>query len=99
MKWTAFDQETAAALAQQLSDVDISKGTAAPVDAAIEAAAGAHVALVTPASDGEAALLATFRTKETPASEPAGSAEPLGYEAGGFLGLSDEPLYEDRERR
>lgn len=99
MKWTAFDQETAAALAQHLSDVDISKTATEPVDAAIEAAAGAHIALVAPASDGETTLLVTFRTKETATHEPAGSAEPVGYEAGGFLGLSDEPLYEDRERR
>ena len=99
MKWMAFDQETAAALAQHLSDVDISKGTTDAVDTAIETAAGAHVALVAPASDGEASLLVTFRTKETATNEPAGSAEPVGYEAGGFLGLSDEPLYEDRERR
>jgi hypothetical protein len=99
MKWTAFDQETAATLSGHLADVDISKNAAEPLDAAIAAAADAHVALVAPASDGEATLLVTFRTKETAASEPAGSAEPVGYAAGGFLGLSDEPLYEDRERR
>jgi hypothetical protein len=99
MKWTTFDQETAAALAQHLSDVDVSKTAASATDAAIEAAAAAHVALLAPASDGETTLLVTFRTKEAAVSEPAGSAEPVGYAAGGFLGLSDEPLYEDRERR
>ena len=99
MKWTAFDQETAATLSKHLSDVELSKNAADAIDAAVEGAANGHVALVAPASDGDASLLVTFRTKDTAATEPSGSAEPVGYQAGGFLGLSDEPLYEDRERR
>lgn len=99
MKWTAFDQETAAALAQHVPGVDISKTAADALDAAIDSAAAAHVALVAPATDGEATLLVTFRTKETPdANAPApGNAEPVAYQAGGFLGLADEPLYDDEQ--
>lgn len=98
MKWTAFDQETGAALAQHLSDVDVSKTAADAFDSAIEAATGAHVALVAPTADGEETLLVTFRTKNNETAEaPAGSAEPVGYQAGGFLGLADEPLYDDEQ--
>jgi hypothetical protein len=97
MKWTAFDQETAAALAQHLSGVDVSQTAADALDSAITAAADAHVALVTPAT-GEATLLVTFRTKNSEAAEaPAESAEPVGYQAGGFLGLTDEPLFDDEQ--
>lgn len=100
MKWTAFDQETASTLARHLSDVDLSKTAADAFDAAIEAATSTHAALVCPAADGEEALLVTFRTKDNEGAEASpGSAEPVGYQAGGFLGLSDEPLFDDKKPR
>ena len=99
MRWTAFDQETAAALAKHVENVEVSRTAADEVESALEASASGPAALVMPAVDGEHTLLATFKTREErdPAAEE--PMEPSSYEAGGFLGLADEPVYEEKKRR
>ena len=97
MKWTAFDQETAAALAQHVGNVEVSRTAADEVESALAAAAAVPAALVMPAADGEQTLLATFRTRDGGTTEPEQQAAPKAYEAGGFLGLSDEPVFEDEK--
>ena len=99
MKWTAFDQETAAALSQHLQNVEVSRTAADEAESALQASATGPAALLMPAADGEHTLLMTFRTREQAEAVPEGPAEPSSYQAGGFLGLSDEPVYDEKPRR
>ena len=98
MKWTAFDQETAAALAQHVENVEISRTAAGGVESALEAAAAGPTVLVTGAADGEHTLVATFRTREQNEAVAGEPVEPDAYQPGGFLGLADEPVYHDKKR-
>jgi len=113
MRWTAFDQETAAALAAHLPNVEHAPGTNKDaLDSALDfalnavthvpaAGVGSAAAVLTPARSNDHTLVITMRTKA--AAQP-GSAEdipapqPSGYEAGGFLGLSDEPVFERKKK-
>ena len=98
MKWTAFDHETAAALAAHLPNVEISQGVTDELDAALAAATASASAVVMPAQDGEHALFVTMRTKDPNAdTEPHVPVQPTSYQAGGFLGLADEPVFEDEK--
>lgn len=100
MKWTAFDQETAAALAQHVENVELSRTAAGELESALDAAANGPTALLAPAADGEHTLLLTFRTRETSASDTSRApATPSSYQPGGFLGLADEPVFDDDDRR
>src|SRR4051794_29174075 len=99
MKWTAFDQETAAALSAHVPDVELEQSGAGELDSALHsvaATAGASpAAVLTPAADRDHTLLITMRTRNANAStsdEP--TPEPSSYQAGGFLGLADEPVFE-----
>jgi hypothetical protein len=98
MRWTAFDQETAAALAQHVPNVELSRTAADELESALDAAATTPAVLVTPAADGEHTLLATFRTRDGENTEATTApVEPAAYQAGGFLGLADEPVFDDEK--
>jgi len=105
MKWTAFDQETAAALAAQLPNVaHAPSGDAldSALDHTSDPAANSAVAVLTPARDAGHTLLITMKTRaaaERAAASETSSPEPISYEAGGFLGLSDDPVYEDSKKK
>jgi hypothetical protein len=100
MKWTAFDQETAAALARHVEGVELSQTASDELDAALDAATAAPAAVLTPASDREHTLLITMRTKESDSGREASeSATPSSYQAGGFLGLADEPVFTDDKKK
>ncbi len=100
MKWTAFDQETAAALSAHLPNVELSQTAADELDAALSAAASSASAVLIPARDGEHALFITMKTREPLAeAQPDMPVMPASYQAGGFLGLVDEPIFEDDEKR
>ncbi len=98
MKWTAFDQQTAAALAQHVENVEVSQTAGDELDSALDlAVAGQSAAVLAPADAKGEALLLTLRRKDVaPASSS--PAEPDSYRAGGFLGLADEPVYEEKDR-
>src|SRR4051812_22278286 len=102
MKWTAFDQQTAAALGAHMDAVEEPSQTAKDeLDSGLDlAATSAPAAVLTQAGDREHALLITMRSKDAAhagADEP--TPEPTGYQAGGFLGLADEPLFDDDKKK
>lgn len=98
MKWTAFDQETAAALAQHVRNVELARAPGDEVESALQAAATGPAALLMPAADGEHTLLAKLRTRDVaPAAAGSAPAAPSSYQPGGFLGLADEPVYDDEK--
>jgi hypothetical protein len=100
--WTTFDEETLSALRSRL-----------PQDAAVEHQPGAAleyalncaettVAVLPCGGIGEAGL-AVFRWNRIPEfSEPApepATAQFTNSRPGGFLGLSDEPVFEEEEKK
>ncbi|MBI2677970.1 MAG: hypothetical protein HYX28_04240 [Candidatus Koribacter versatilis] len=102
MKWTAFDQETAATLSAHVSDVELAQAGADELDRALNTATGgaSPAAVVAPAADRDHALLITMRAKDPNAAtdgEP--TPEPISYQAGGFLGLADEPVFDDKKKK
>jgi hypothetical protein len=101
MKWTAFDQQTAAALGAHMDAVEPSQTAKDELDSGLDlAATSAPAAVLTQAADREHALLITMRSKDAAragADEP--TPEPTGYQAGGFLGLADEPLFDDDKKK
>lgn len=102
MKWTAFDQETAATLSTAVADVEFAPTGADELDSALNAATGdaSPAAVIAPAADRDHALLITMRTKDPNAQtndEP--TPEPSSYQAGGFLGLADEPVFEETNKK
>lgn len=99
-RWIAFDQQTATALATALPGAELASGAGDELDAALDAAAAdVPVAVVTPAAAaGGEAVLITIRARRSGQAE-AEALEPVGYQAGGFLGLSDEPVFEDEEKQ
>ncbi len=100
MKWTAFDQETAAALSAHLPDVELSQTASDELDGALAAAASSACAVLIPARDGEHALFITMKTRDANAeAQPHTPVMPASYQAGGFLGLADEPIFEDDDKR
>jgi hypothetical protein len=105
MRWTAFDQETAEALAARLPNVEHAQGSTDALASALsltrDPAINSAAAVLAPARDNGQTLVITMRTKA--AAQPGSTAdvpapEPSEYEAGGFLGLSDEPVYEKKKR-
>jgi len=109
MKWTAYDPETASALAAHLPNVEHAPArNKDALDSALDSVAppasatgadSAAAAVLAPALDDTHTVVITMRTKA--AAQP-GSADdvpqqqPTSYEAGGFLGLSDDPVYEKK---
>lgn len=87
-RWIAFDEEsTAAVAAQTQAAVSFQRGDA--LDAALAGDKPALVILPDPAGD---VLLLQVR-RNSPSVLP--NSDPVGYEATGFLGLIDEPVFED----
>ena len=100
MKWTAFDQETAAALSSHLPGVELSQPGSDELDAALAAAASSASAVLIPARDGEHALFITMKTRESAAdARPHAPVTPSSFQPGGFLGLADEPVFDDDDQR
>ena len=106
MKWTAFDQETASALAAHVPNVEHTTGNNDALDSALDltsdAAVNSAAAVLAPARDHAHTLVITMRTKAAAQPGSAGDVpapEPSEYEAGGFLGLSDEPVYQNEQKR
>ena len=111
MKWTAFDQETATALAAHLPNVAHSSDNKDALDSALDCvlrdsalnadpATGSAAAVLAPARATAGTVLVTMKTKALtqPGSE-SDAPQPTGYQAGGFLGLSDDPVYEDDKKK
>ncbi|HYG98710.1 MAG TPA: hypothetical protein VD837_06220 [Terriglobales bacterium] len=89
-RWIAFDEESTAAVAAQTSHaVLFQRGDA--LTAALATRKRSMVIL--PERSSGSVLLLDVRFN-TPASS---TAEPLGYEATGFLGLIDEPVFAHQE--
>jgi hypothetical protein len=98
MKWTAFDQETASALAAHLPKVEHAQGNTDALESALDCAKNA----LTRDPAVNSTLVITMRTKAAAQPGSAGNVpapQPSSYEAGGFLGLSDEPVYDDKRNR
>ena len=107
MRWTAFDQETATALAAHLPNVAHAAANSDALDSALgcalndfalnaDPAAGSAAAVLAPARDPGSTLLITIKTKaaaQSGSADDAPTPQPTSYEAGGFLGLSDAPVY------
>jgi hypothetical protein len=99
-RWIAFDQQTSSLLRSNLTQEDrIETFGRGALDYAL-AKPGAVVTLLP--ADGGGVALATFRRPrparvEAKAAFPAGEPTPSSgvIRAGGFLGLSDEPLFEE----
>lgn len=86
------DQSDAASLAEHGLPIETA---ADPARSALEQASAV---LVMPAREDDQALIATIRSSRpvpAPAKEVAGDKKVAAYEAGGFLGLEDVPVYEE----
>ena len=105
-RWIAFDQKTTSILRSMLAQgTRIDTLLRGPVDYAL--ARPSAVIAVLPAGQGDFLGIATFRraraaAAQRAASEPSRSippAQPAAHHsstrAGGFLGLSDEPIFDD----
>ncbi len=87
-RWIAFDEEsTAAVAARTQAAVSFQRGDA--LDAAL-AAEGPSVVIL-PDNSGNVLLLQVRRNS----SEIPGRVEPVAFEATGFLGLIDEPVFSE----
>lgn len=105
-RWIAFDQKTTSILRSMLAQgTRIDTLLRGPVDYAL--ARPSAVIAVLPAGQGDFLGIATFRRARAAAAqrattEPSRSippAQPAAHRsstrAGGFLGLSDEPVFDD----
>ena len=92
-RWLAYDETAERALAERFGreNVQPQSGDAEAILSAVVAAHGAAVALL-PAAHGRTMLL-TRRPLRTACAD---TAAPRAYAATGFLGLSDEPVYDDQ---
>lgn len=91
-RWLAYDETAERALAGRFGreNVQPQSGDPEAILAAVVAANGAAVALL-PAAHGRTMLL----TRRPLRHARVDTASPRAYEATGFLGLSDEPVYDD----
>lgn len=94
--WTTFDDETSAALRSRLPEPAI---TQQPVHLALEhiLQRGETLVAVLPGGLLDQAALAVFRWNRVPPVSPPAPARVSHSRPGGFLGLSDEPAFEDEE--
>jgi hypothetical protein len=84
----AFDKPTAQAISRNLHLLTVCDPEADPLQTALHS--NAHLSLLAlPSESGKHVLVAKFRR---PALAPVNN-DPVGFEASGFLGLSDEPVY------
>ena len=84
----AFDKPTAQAISRNLHLLTVCDSEADPLQTALHSKAPISL-LALPSENGKHVLVAKFRR---PALAPANN-DPVGFEASGFLGLSDEPVY------
>lgn len=93
--WTAFDEETSSALRSRLPEQSVIEHS---TDSALEHALGREgtIVAVLPCRGLGQAALAVFRWNQIapPSSPPSPHAHTR---AGGFLGLTDEALFDDEE--
>lgn len=105
-RWIAFDQDTTSILRSTLKQgTRIDTLLRGPVDYAL--ARPSAVIAVLPAGNGDGLGIATFRRVRAAVAQhavteqlrsslpPRPSAQYASTRAGGFLGLSDEPVFED----
>ena len=104
-RWIAFDQKTTSILRSTLAQgTRIDTLLRGPVDYAL--ARPSAVIAVLPAGGGDALGIATFRRVRATVAQrtatevrsnlpPRPAAQYASTRAGGFLGLSDEPVFED----
>ena len=84
----AFDKPTAQAISRNLHLLTVCNPEADPVQTALHSNAPISL-LALPSVSGKGVLVAKFRRP----AQAAPSNDPVGFEASGFLGLSDEPVY------
>jgi len=108
-RWIAFDDDTASALAaaDPSHTASVARQPGDPLQKAL--GAGEGVVILPSLEKGQALVLDIRRsaalTRPEASAPPSASAaasvdasrpaQPVGYRAGGFLGLSDEPVFED----
>jgi hypothetical protein len=106
-RWIAFDQDTTSILRSTLAQgTRIDTLLRGPVDYAL--ARPSAVITLLPASGGDSLGIATFRRARAPVAQravteqlrrsslpPRPAVQHASTRAGGFLGLSDEPVFED----
>lgn len=88
-----FDKSTAQAISRNLQLLAICDSEGEPLQSALQSRSPISL-LAMPADTPNRVLIATFRRAAQTAA-PADSPDPIAFEAGGFLGLSDEPVYQD----
>jgi hypothetical protein len=98
-QWITVDSETSFALRSRLPEQTVIE---LPDHSAMEHALnrGDTVVAVLPCRGLGQAALAVFRWNQVPASEPTPRPPlPRNTRAGGFLGLTDEPVFQEEEHR
>lgn len=90
----AFDKETAQAVSTNLHLLTVCDPLANPLTSALQSKSP-QALLALPADDSGRILLARFqRNPRPPCPATPLSDGPVTFEAGGFLGLSDEPVFD-----
>jgi hypothetical protein len=90
----AFDKQTAQAISVKLHWLTICDPGADAVESALQTNSPQSL-LVLPSETGGRVLMAHFRRNPSLARSPAPlPPETVNFQAGGFLGLSDEPVFE-----
>ena len=93
--WVTFDQETSSTLRSRMPQGSIFQRPGSSMMEYLLEDREATVAVL-PSSGDNHAVVAVFRWNKLPApAEP--PMTPIRSRAGGFLGLTDEPLFEDEE--
>jgi len=88
----AFDKSTAQALSRNLHLLTVCDSEADPVQTALQSASPTTL-LAMPTETGKRVLIATLHRAQAQTSPPLPGSEPATFEASGFLGLSDQPVY------
>ena len=89
----AFDKPTAQAISRNLHLLTVCNPEADPLQAALQSTAPTSL-LALPSEGGNKVLLARFQRGQRAVAPALPSHDPLGFEASGFLGLGDQPVYQ-----
>ena len=90
----AFDKQTAQAISTSLHFLTLCDPKANPVESALQSTSP-HALLALPAEAGGRVLMARFQRRTGLPDAPLPySSTPVSFAAGGFLGLSDEPVFD-----
>ncbi|HLX76010.1 MAG TPA: hypothetical protein VKR26_14790 [Terriglobales bacterium] len=87
----AFDKATAQAVSRNLHLLTVCDPEADPVQSALHSNSPTSL-LAVPAEDGKRVLVAKFQRRHSLLPHAA-SNDPVAFEASGFLGLGDQPVY------